>query len=346
MSELRRNPITKEWVIIAPERAKRPDQVQNHMDQERTSNLETEGTSACPFCPGNEESCGEAVLTYYGDKRGGRGESKWSLRVVPNKYPALVGGGEVMRRAEGAGDLFMHMDGTGYHEVIIEHPDHLQTIATMPAEAVEGVIKSYVERYRVLIERPEVELVTIFRNNGPGAGTSIRHPHSQIIASPLVPMNLRHVIEETVRYYDTMGTCVYCDMIAQERMLERRVVSETEHFMVIIPFFSRSPFETWILPKTHRASFAGIPEAEVKDLARVLIDVLARLYRGLDNPDYNYMIQCAPYQENPADYYHWHLQILPRCCEVAGFELGSGIYLNTTSPEECARFLRETQALE
>jgi UDPglucose--hexose-1-phosphate uridylyltransferase len=343
MSELRRNPITKQWVIIAPERAKRPGQFQNHRDQESTSNLET---SACPFCPGNEESCGEDLLTYYGNNGGRKGESRWSLRVVPNKYPALVEGGEVMRREEGTGDLFMKMDGAGYHEVVIEHPDHLQTIATMPVESVEGVIASYVERYKVLIRRPNVELVTIFRNSGPGAGTSIRHPHSQIIASPVVPMNFRHVIEETVRYYDTMGTCVYCDMIAQERVLGRRVVSETEQFIVIIPFFSRSPFETWILPKAHRASFSGIHEEEKKDLARVLIDILTRLYRGLDNPDYNYMIHSAPYQEDPADYYHWHLRILPRCYEVAGFELGSGIYLNTTSPEECARFLRQTQASE
>lgn len=241
MPELRRNPITKEWVIIAPERAKRPGQFQNHMGQKRTANLETEDTSACPFCPGNEESCGEPVLTYYGKDQGGRRGSKWSLRVVPNKYPALVEGGEVMRRSEGVGDLFVKMKGVGYHEVVIEHPDHLQTIATMPAEAVEGVIASYVKRYQVLIKRPNVELVTIFRNNGPGAGTSIRHPHSQIIASPIVPMNLRHVIEETVRYYDTMGTCVYCDMIAQERILEKRVVSETEHFFVIIPFSRGAP---------------------------------------------------------------------------------------------------------
>lgn len=140
-----------------------------------------------------------------------------------------------------------------------------------------------------------------------------------------------------------MGACVYCDMIAQERILERRVVSETEHFIVIIPFFSRSPFETWILPKTHRASFAGIPEMEKEDLARVLIDTLGRIYHGLGNPDYNYMIQCAPYQEDPADYYHWHLRILPRCYEVAGFELGSGIYLNTILPEDNARYLRNLE---
>jgi UDPglucose--hexose-1-phosphate uridylyltransferase len=139
-----------------------------------------------------------------------------------------------------------------------------------------------------------------------------------------------------------MGTCIYCTMIEQEQVFKERVISETEHFIVIAPFFSRSPFETWILPKRHRASFAEIPPLEKKDLAAVLIDILLRLYQGLGDPDYNYMVHSAPYQEDPADYYHWHVQILPKLSEVAGFELGSGIYLNSTRPEENARYLRET----
>jgi len=343
MPELRQNPITKDWVIIAPERSKRPHQFRHHKVQEKITEGDMEGRATCPFCPGREEICGEAVLTYYQDDSQGGVQGKWSLRVVPNKFPALVEGEETSRITEGGGNFFIKMNGVGYHEVVIEHPEHLQTIATMSIQAVDGIISSYVERYQVLINRPNVELITIFRNNGPRAGTSLRHPHSQIIASPIVPIHIRHVLEEAVRYFDTMGRCIYCNMIDQEKISGKRVISETEHFIAISPFFSRSPFETWILPKRHRASFAKISDTERRDLAGALIDILKRLYHGLDNSDYNYMIHSVPYQDYPADYYHWHLQILPKLYEVAGFELGSGIYLNSTSPEENARYLKEIE---
>ena len=344
MSELRQNTITKDWVVIAPERSKRPDEFKHRKVQDKQAEQDVKEQAACPFCPGNEAMCGEAVLTYY-QKGSGKGlQAKWSLRVVPNKFPALVEDEETSRITEGIGNFFIKMNGVGHHEVVIEHPEHLQTIATMPLEAVEGIISSYIERYRVLINRPNVELITIFRNNGPRAGTSLRHPHSQIIASPIIPIHIRHVIEETLRYFDTMGRCIFCTMIEQEKAVENRVISETEHFISVAPFASRSPFETWIVPKRHRASFAKISDVEKRDLAGVLRDILSRLYHGLGDPDYNYMIHSAPYHEDPADYYHWHLQILPKLSEVAGFELGSSIYLNTTSPEENVRFLREIKA--
>jgi UDPglucose--hexose-1-phosphate uridylyltransferase len=343
MPELRQNPITKDWVIIAPERSKRPHQFM-YGARRRREKRESKETAICPFCPGNEALSGEAVLTYQqrGSSRSGA-KSDWTLRVVPNKFPALVQGEETSRITQGSRGFFIKMNGVGFHEVVIEHPGHLQTIATMPPEAVEGVISSYIDRYQALIKRPTVELITIFRNNGPRAGTSIRHPHSQIIASPVVPIHIRHVVEEAVRYFDTMGTCIYCNLIEQERVLEERVISETEHFIAIAPFFSRSPFEAWILPKTHRASFAKISPIERKDLAGILVDILSRLYHGLGDPDYNYMVHSAPYQEDPADYYHWHIQILPKLSEVAGFELGSGIYLNSTTPEQCAQYLKDIE---
>lgn len=340
MPELRQNPITKDWVIIAPERRKRPDQFKHHMVQEKITKRDREEKDRCPFCPGSEEICGEAVLTYYEDFRE-HAQSKWSLRVVQNKFPALVEGEETFRITEGTGNFFIKMNGVGYHEVVIEHPEHFQTIATMPCQSVERIISSYIARYQVLIKKPNVELITIFRNNGPRAGTSLRHPHSQIIASPIIPIHIRHTIEEAVRYFDTMGRCIYCTMIEQEKISGKRLISETEHFIAFAPFSSRSPFETWILPKKHRASFAKTSAFEKKDLAKILIDILQRLYYGLDDPDYNYMIHSAPYQEDPADYYHWHLQILPKLYKVAGFELGSGIYLNSASPEENAKYLKE-----
>jgi len=339
MPELRQNPITKDWVIIAPERRKRPDQFKHHKDQKKMSVADQDETARCPFCPGNEEISGRAVLTYHNDCEESI-QSDWSLRVVPNKFPALIEGDDTYRVTEGPENFFIKMNGIGHHEVVVEHPEHLQTIATMSHKAVERIVSAYIERYKELIKKPDVELITIFRNNGPGAGTSLRHPHSQIIASPIIPINIRHVIEEAVRYYDTMGKCIYCNLMEQERPSGERMISETEHFVAFAPFFSRSPFETWILPKKHNASFAKISTAERTDLSIVLVDILQRLYHGLDNPDYNYMIHSAPYQEDPADYYHWHIQILPKLYKVAGFELGSGIYLNSTSPEENAKYLR------
>lgn len=344
MSELRQNTITKDWVVIAPERSKRPDEFKHRKVQDKRAEQDVKEQVACPFCPGNETMCGEAVLTYYQKDSGKGPQAKWSLRVVPNKFPALVQDGETSRIAEGIGNFFIKMNGVGHHEVVIEHPEHFQTIATMSREAVEGILASYIERYQQLSEDPCVQLITIFRNNGPRAGTSLRHPHSQIIASPIIPIQIRHVIEEAVRYFDTMGRCIFCTMIEQEKTVEKRVISETEHFISVAPFASRSPFETWIVPKRHRASFAKISDVEKRDLAGVLRDILSRLYHGLGDPDYNYMIHSAPYHEDPADYYHWHLQILPKLSEVAGFELGSSIYLNTTSPEENARFLRGIKA--
>jgi UDPglucose--hexose-1-phosphate uridylyltransferase len=347
MPELRQNPISKDWVIIAPERRKRPDQFRHHAVKEKIPIQDREEKDKCPFCPGNEEVCGEAILEYDAEL-GENAQSQWSLRVVPNKFPALVEGNETSRITEGSDNFFIKMNGVGYHEVVIEHPEHFQTIATMPCESVERIISSYIQRYRALIQKPTVELLTIFRNNGPGAGTSLRHPHSQIIASPIIPIHIRHIVEEAVRYFDTMGRCIYCTMIEQEKISGKRLISETEYFIAFAPFFSRSPFETWILPKKHRASFGKISHNEKKDLARVLIDILQRLYHGLDNPDYNYMIHSAPYQDDPADYYHWHLQILPKLYKIAGFELGSGIYLNSASPEENAKYLKEitTEVLE
>ncbi len=216
MHELRQNPITKDWVIIAPNRSKRPDQFKHHKPQKKITKPDLEEKDRCPFCPGNEEISGKAVLTYYEDCEEGV-QSKWSLRVVPNKFPALIEGDKTYRITEGSDNFFIKMNGVGYHEVVIEHPEHLQTIATMPYKSVERIISSYIERYQALIQKSDVELLTIFRNNGPGAGTSLRHPHSQIIASPIIPIHIRHIIEEAVRYFDTMGRCIYCNLIEQEK---------------------------------------------------------------------------------------------------------------------------------
>jgi len=189
-----------------------------------------------------------------------------------------------------------------------------------------------------------MDLITIFRNNGKSAGTSLEHPHSQIIGSPIVPVHIRYKIQEAVRYFDDTGRCVYCDALKEELAIKDKIVLETNEFVALEPFASKSPFETWILPKKHESSFKNINTAEKRDLAKVLREVLGKLYVGLNDPSYNMMIHSAPRQEDPADYYHWHIQIVPRITTPAGFELGSGIYINVVRPEDAAKFLREMRS--
>jgi UDPglucose--hexose-1-phosphate uridylyltransferase len=231
------------------------------------------------------------------------------------------------------------MDGVGQHEVIIESPTHNETIGAMTCKKVEQILLMYRERYLQLAEDGRFQHVTIFRNNGERAGTSLAHPHSQIIATPIVPSQTRQVMEEAMRYYDDRGSCVYCDMIREEVSAKKRMVLETNDFVVFEPFASRVPFETWILPRRHNASFGNISEVEAKKCARVLRKVLGAMHRHLRNPNYNYVVCTAPFKDANESFYHWHLEILPRLTTTAGFELGSGIFITVALPEQTARYL-------
>jgi len=332
MSELRQNRATKNWIIIASERARRPDDFRR---RDRPAALPVHDP-ACPFCTGNERMTPPEVMAVRpsGSKADGPG---WSLRVVPNKFAALEPVGELTRREER--DFFRKMDGVGRHEVIIESPVHNETIGTMFQKKVEQILLAYRERYLRISEDGHFQHVTIFRNNGEGAGTSLAHPHSQLIATPIVPSQTRQVLEEAMRYYDDRGSCVYCDMVEEEIAARKRIVLESDDFVVFEPFASRKPFETWIVPRRHNASFGNISAAEAKKCAHVLRRVLGILHRHLGDPDYNLMICTAPFKDANESYYHWHVEILPRLTTTAGFELGSGIYINVALPEQTARYL-------
>ena len=334
MPELRQNPATKEWVIIATERAKRPEELGAGIFE-----VSPEEKEKCPFCSGHENMTPSEILAYrtYGTRNDSPG---WWIRILPNKFAALVPQGNTERvRIE---DLFMYMNGVGEHEVIVESPDHNMTIASMEQKQVEEIFLAYRERYITLSKDHRFEMVILFKNHGMAAGTSLRHPHSQIIATPVTPMHIRHRLEEAMRYYDDTGKCVYCVMMQKERHVADRIVMETDNFMSFEPFASRSPFETWVIPKKHRSSFEETSPEEVKELAYVMRATLAKIYKSLNNPDYNYVFHSAPSHEKDGEYYHWHIQILPRVSAMAGFELGSGIYINTVIPETAAKFLRET----
>jgi len=333
MPELRQNPATKEWVIIATERAKRPEDFAPEKVEEKP-----EAINHCPFCEGNESTTPHEILAYrtYGTKSDTPG---WWIRIIPNKFPALVPQGNVRRIKQE--EFFRYMDGIGEHEVIIESPRHDLTIATMEQKQVEEIFLAYRERYITLSQDPRFELVTIFKNHGKAAGTSVIHPHSQVIATPITPLHIRHRLDEAMRYFDDNGECVFCVMLQKELSIKDRIVFETENFAAFIPFAASSPFETWVLPKKHDSSFQSTTPERTKELGFAMKTILAKLYKSLGNPDYNYVIRSSPSHEKDVEYYHWHIQILPRVSAVAGFELGSGIYINSVIPENAAKFLCE-----
>jgi UDPglucose--hexose-1-phosphate uridylyltransferase len=327
MPEFRQNMVSKEWVIIATERAKRPDQF---LQKKENRNPLPSHQKDCPFCPGNESMTPPPVFSI---ERNG----SWSLRVVPNKFAALQSHLTTERKHEGR---FLKADGFGMAEVIIESPFHNRTIATMDLEEVHNTVLTYRERYVAISKIERLDLITIFRNYGEKAGTSLEHPHSQIIATPIVPPHVRNPLYQSQLACDTYGDCIYCGMMEEERRQQVRVVKETKYFLVLCPFASRSPFEIRIYPKIHHSSFATISDQELEDFAFALQDTLKRLSIGLNDPDYNYIIRSAPIEDTNVKYDHWYAVIVPKLTTPAGFELGTGIYINTTLPEQCAEFLR------
>ena len=332
MSQLRQDPTTKEWVIIATERSKRP----HDFVRPETSTEKPPYKEDCPFCQGNEALTPHESLAY---RSGGPGDSAgWWVRVVPNRFPALAIDGSLQREEMG---FFRMMDGVGVHEVVIESPFHNEILPLMDSRQVEEILLAYRERYLALREDRRIKLVIIFKNHGEAAGTSLDHTHSQIVGTVVVPSDIRRRLDQAARHYDDHGSCVYCDSIQEELAFGTRIVMDTERFVVLQPFASRSPFETWIIPKEHQASFGLISMEDSKTFAKILRATLFKLHAKLNNPDFNYVIRTAPIRDEQEDYYHWHLQIVPRLTTPAGFEMGSGMYINVSLPEETARFLRE-----
>ena len=326
MPELRQNLATKEWVIIATERAKRPEEFKSKKEMKALPPF----NSNCVFCPGNENNTPGETFRIADD--GG-----WKVRSFPNKYAALSKEGERKRRIKG---VERWLSGVGIHEVIAESPMHNMTTALLSADDVELVFKAYKNRYLDISKDPRIELIIIFKNHGESAGTSLEHPHSQLIATPVVPAQIRNRLEDAMTYFDDTGECVYCKMIDEEIKAKERIIFETDHFISFVLYAALSPFHTWILPKRHTSSFGEITDEEVKDMAGMLKNVLAKFYYGLDNPDFNYVIRSAPTGGGASEYFHWYLSIIPRLTKNAGFEMGSGMFINISVPEENAKFLR------
>ncbi|NOT35073.1 MAG: galactose-1-phosphate uridylyltransferase [Candidatus Eisenbacteria bacterium] len=332
MPELRKDPVVGRWVIISTERSRRPT---NFAPPQPTTS-----SGFCPFCPGHEDKTPPEVHAVR--PRGGPSNSGgWDVRVVPNKFPALQVEGSLDRRGEG---LYDKMSGIGAHEVVIETPDHSKDLADLPVAHIAEVLDAYRVRMIDLHRDKRLRYVLIFKNHGGTAGATLEHTHTQLIALPIIPKQLQEELDGARRYYELKERCVFCDIVAQETSegLGRRVVLMNERFVALAPFAPRFPFETWILPRRHDAAYQQISDpSEMIDLATILKETLQRLNLALERPPFNFVIHTAPVADGDAEHYHWHIEIMPKLTRVAGFEIGSGFYINPTPPEDAAQFLRE-----
>ena len=328
MPEPRKAPVVGRWVIIPPERARRPSDVAGEPVRPTGQH--------CVFCEGDEARTPPEVLAGRpgGSPANGPG---WAYRVVPNKFPALRIEGDIEPAGEG---LFDRMNGVGAHEVVIETPRHDGSLATLPQEAVTDVLVACRDRILDLKKDPRFEYILIFKNHGEAAGASLEHPHSQLIATPIIPIMVAEELSGAARYFEMKERCVWCDIVRQESRARRRLVLQGDGFVALAPFAPRLPFETWILPTRHRASFEEAGVEELRGLAGLLGEFLRRMNRVLHDPPYNFMLHTAPLREPPGESYHWHLEVIPKLTKVAGFEWGSGFYINPVPPEDAAEALR------
>jgi UDPglucose--hexose-1-phosphate uridylyltransferase len=332
MSELRKDPVTGRWVIISTDRRKRPNDF-------RPESVHIPPDPTCPFCEGHEELTPPELLAvrHNGSRANMPG---WNLRVVPNQFPVLRVEGTLDRQGEG---IFDKMNGIGAHEVIIESPKHLDMLAAMSDEAIETVLWAARERIQDLRQDRRFRYIIVFKNHGTAAGSSLDHSHSQLIALPIVPREVRDEVDGAKAHFLAKERCVFCDILRQETRDGNRLIAENADVVAVAPYAPRFPFETWLLPRRHEAHFENSPRHEYASLARLLGDILRRINKALGMPPYHLLIHTAPLVEPASEYYHWHVEIIPKLTKVAGFEWATGFYLNPTSPEEAAQVLRDAR---
>lgn len=336
MPQLRKDPIIGRWVIISTERAKRPDDFVIKKDPELIKEKQ------CLFCQGHEsETADEIYAVRKLDSK--PNASGWNVRVIPNIVPLMQAKGDLGRRGMGMFDL---MNAIGVHELIIETPEHIANIADLEIEQINDVFKVYVQRMKALEKDAQIKYVLISKNYGIVAGASpAKHSRTQLIALPVNPKRVKEELEGASRYYEYRERCIFCDMIQHEIEKKARIVERVDGFIAFTPYASRFPFEVWVLPEEHSADFYNLKNTE--GLARIMKLVMKKLSVALQDPPYNYIIHTAPFRRmTQTGYwktidsdYHWHIEIMPRLTKVAGFELGSGFYINPTPPELAAEFL-------
>jgi UDPglucose--hexose-1-phosphate uridylyltransferase len=331
MPELRKDPIIRRWVVIARERAKRPSDFKHKAP--------VVDDAFCPFCEGNEDKTPPEILAY---RKAGTDPNKpgWRVRVIPNKFPALRIEGSLDKRGVG---MYDQMNGIGAHEVFVETPHHHHSSSPLEVKQLEEVAWAYRDRMVDLKKDRRLVYGLIFKNVGREAGASLMHTHSQLIATPFVPIRISEEIRGSSEYYSYRGRCIFCDMVREELAFGQRIVVETACFVSFGPFAARFPFETWIVPKEHLSHFENSPKTVIEDFAVVLKKTLTKLEIALELAPYNYLIHSSPFDQEFLHEYHWHVEIIPRLTKTAGFEWGSGCYINPVAPEDASKYLREVE---
>ncbi|MGO8703305.1 MAG: galactose-1-phosphate uridylyltransferase [Candidatus Brocadiia bacterium] len=333
MSEFRRDRVSGRWVIIAPERAARP----TDFPVERRYSV----GGFCPFCEGHEDKTPPEVAVLRSDPQQAN-RPGWRVRVVTNRFPALRPDAPI----EVVGDAACRgMTGFGVHEVIIESPRHILSLNEMDDAGVADVLRIYQQRLASVRQDSRFLYGMIFKNVGSAAGATVEHSHSQMIGMPVVPETVRTEVRHARQFNEAAGVCLFCNMIDREVAKGERVIHVGRHCIAIAPYASRFPFETWILPTRHVPHFEDHPAEALGDIASALRTVLNRLDQALETPAYNYLIHTSPLGEKSADYFHWHIEIIPCITKIAGFEWGTGCYINPVLPESAAAFLREASKL-
>ncbi len=329
MTELRKDPVTGRWAIVATDRRPRAS------DFTRET-VQVTADASCPFCEGREQMTPHELLATRANGGHANGPG-WGVRVVPNQHPVLRVEGSLDRTGEG---IFDKMSGIGAHEVIIESPRHDETLAGMSESSVDAVLWAARERVRDLKNDRRFKSIVVFKNYGASAGATLEHSHTQIVALPIVARDVRDELQGADAHYRSKERCVYCDILRQETKDGVRVVAENVDMVALAPYASRFPFETWILPRRHESHFEEAWRHEYTSLGRLISDVLRRMNRALETPPYNLLIHSAPVSDASSDHYHWHVEIIPKVTKLAGFERATGCYVNPTSPEEAAEVLR------
>ncbi len=330
-SELRYDISSGDWVVIASGRAKRPE-----MFKKDTRTKEESSEKDCPFCDFNNLQ--NAVVSFENGKKQETLTENWSAISIPNKFPAFQPAENLEKRYENS--LYQTMNAVGYHEVVITR-DHHKSLGQLPKDKVREVLVLYKQRYLELKEKKYVNYVSIFHNHGVEAGASIAHPHSQIITTPLIDVDLNKALSKGRSYSESKKDCIYCRMNDWEMRKRERIVYENDLFLAVCPFASKAAFQTIISPKKHLAYFENIDEKELDSLSDVFSTVLSKIYKGLNDPPYNFYLHCAPSDGMDHGYYHWHWTIIPKTSTWAGFELGARMEISTIKPEKAAEYLKE-----
>jgi UDPglucose--hexose-1-phosphate uridylyltransferase len=334
MSEFRKDPLSDHWVIIAPNRAERPEQFETVAPRGLPGR--------CPFCRGHEADTPPQTAAY-SDTGQMITDGPWQVRVIPNKYPAVS---NLPPQDQPERDFYHTRPGAGVHEVIVECPDHVTAFGQLDDRQAALVFRAYRDRMAHWRNDPRLAYAQLFKNSGAAAGASLEHAHSQLIATTVVPTQLQSELVRSQTYFDKNGRCVFCEMIRRELATGTRVVAECDRFVVFCPFASQFPYETWILPREHSSHFEFTEDGQLDRLAGIVRDLVGQVEHLLNDPGFNYLIHTAPFDSTHLKHYHWHLEIFPRVSKTAGFEWGAGDYINIVTPEQAAATLRTADRLQ